>query len=241
MNPTAVEALPLWRACAPDPLAWIGWRESLLTVLHTPVSFLPLAAVFAVALAWRLRFPRPVLLAVGLVTPLVLSSIYRSAATTWLSDWLIAQVPSADTGSSGQPVAVLLGRGPTIPAATTRVATARYRQGKAVVVYVSGDLPATGDLLVRQGIPPERVAGDSCARTTWENATLTATWLRQHHPSAAVLLITDPWQLARATRAFQRQGLQVIPLVAEPLLSPVERNRLALRESAAIALYRQQG
>ena len=27
--------------------------------------------------------------------------------------------------------------------------------------------------------PPERVAGDSCACTTWENATLTSAWLQQ--------------------------------------------------------------
>ena len=35
--------------------------------------------------------------------------------------------------------------------------------------------------------PPERVAGDSCARTTWESATLTSAWLQQHHPAPAVL------------------------------------------------------
>ncbi|MEA5442760.1 hypothetical protein [Cyanobium gracile] len=40
------------------------------------------------------------------------------------------------------------------------------------------------------------MAGDSCARTTWENASLTSTWIREHHSSAnrpAILLITDPW------------------------------------------------
>ena len=34
-----------------------------------------------------------------------------------------------------------------------------------------------------------------------------------------MLLITDPWQLPRASRAFSRQGLQVQPLAAEPQLS----------------------
>ena len=77
------------------------------------------------------------------------------------------------------------------------------------------------------GVAPSRIAGDSCARTTWENATRTAAWLRQHHPGAPVLLITDPWQLPRASRAFARQGLQVQPL--------------ALRETAATLLYRLQG
>ena len=60
-----------------------------------------------------------------------------------------------------------------------------------------------------------------------------AAWLCQHPPGAPVLLITDPWQLPRATRAFVRQGLQVHPLAAEPPLTAPERNRLALRKLAA--------
>ena len=94
------------------------------------------------------------------------------------------------------------------------------------------------------GDSPRRIAGDSCVRTTWENATRTTAWLRQHHPGAslpAVLLITDPWQLPRASRAFARQGLQVHPLAAEPQLSVPRRNRLALREAAATLLYLLQG
>jgi hypothetical protein len=35
-----------------------------------------------------------------------------------------------------------------------------------------------------------------------------------------VLLITDPWQLPRATRAFAQQHLPVTPLAAEPQLPP---------------------
>jgi hypothetical protein len=41
----------------------------------------------------------------------------------------------------------------------------------------------------------------------------------------AILLITDPWQL---------------PLVAEPPLTALDRNRLALHETAATVLYRLQ-
>jgi uncharacterized SAM-binding protein YcdF (DUF218 family) len=138
-------------------------------------------------------------------------------------------------------VVVLVGRGPAIAAATTEAAADRLRRGQALAAYVSGDERATADRLVALGINPARVAGDSCARTTWENATVTADWLRQHHPGAPVLLITDPWQLPRAAHAFQLQGLQVQPLAAVPSLGPAERNRLALRETAATLLYRLQG
>ena len=77
------------------------------------------------------------------------------------------------------------------------------------------------------GDSPRRIAGDSCVRTTWENATRTTAWLRQHHPGVPVLLITDPWQLPRASRAFSRQGLQVQPL--------------DLREAPGTVLYWLQG
>jgi uncharacterized SAM-binding protein YcdF (DUF218 family) len=136
---------------------------------------------------------------------------------------------------------VLVGRGPAIAAATTELAAARLRQGLAVAAYVSGDERATAERLLALGVQPARVAGDSCARTTWQNATLSAAWLRQHHPGAPVLLITDPWQLPRATAAFRRQDLEVTSLAADPALDPAERNRLALRETAATLLYRLQG
>ncbi len=99
-------------------------------------------------------------------------------------------------------------------------------------VYVSGDRRSTAQRGVDAGGPAERVAGDSCARTTWENATRTNTWLQAHHPGAPVLLLTDPWQLPRATHAFARQGLSVLPLAVSPRLSSRERNCLALRETS---------
>ena len=89
-----------------------------------------------------------------------------------------------------------------------------------MAAYVSGDARSTAERLVQLVIA----------------ATLTAAWLGQHHPGAPVLLITDPWQLPRASHAFTRQGLQVQPLAAEPQLSAHERNRLVLRESAATVL-----
>ena len=138
-------------------------------------------------------------------------------------------------------MAVLVGRGPEIAAATTAIAAYQLRQGQAASVYVSGDQRATAERLLALGVDPSQLAGDSCARTTWENATITASWLRQHHPGAPVLLITDPWQLPRASRAFARQGLQVHPLAAAPQLPANGRNRLALREAAATLLYRLQG
>ncbi len=230
-----------WRDCPTEPLAWIPLRELLLSVLLTPALLLPLVAVLALLLAWWLRLPRPAALALALLLPLLLSSLYSPASTALLTAWLHTQLPPPAQPASTPPVVVLVGRGPAIASATTSAAAARLREGEASAVYVSGDQRATAERLLQLGVAPSRVAGDACARTTWENATLTSAWLQQHHPGAPVLLITDPWQLPRASRAFQRQGLSVIPLAAEPSLAAAARNRLALREAAGTLLYGLQG
>jgi uncharacterized SAM-binding protein YcdF (DUF218 family) len=230
-----------WQACPPSPLAWFELRQPLLNLLLTPGLLLPLVGAFALLLAWWWQLPRLALPAVALLAPLALSALYSPLATTLLSGWLMAQLPPSPPAAEARPVAVLVGRGSAIAAATTEAAAAQLRQGQAVAAYVSGDEKSTAERLLALGVAPSLVAGDSCARTTWENATHTATWLRQHHPGAPVLLITDPWQLYRATAAFRHQDLQVIPLAAAPVLGPTERNRLALRETAATLLYRLQG
>ena len=238
--PSTTASLIHWQVCPPSsPQAWFDLRDSLLTLLLTPRLLLPLSGGLALLLAWWWRLPRPFLLA--LAVPLTLSVLYSPMATALLSGWLMAQMPPSVGVAKTRPVAVLVGRGPTIAAATTHAAADRLLQGQVAAVYVSGDERATAERLLSLGVKPELVAGDACARTTWENATLTAAWLRKNHPGAPVLLITDPWQLPRAAHAFTHQGLQVYPLAAEPSLRATERNRLALRETAATMLYRAQG
>ena len=230
-----------WTACPPAPLAWFSLRDALFSLLRTPALLVPLLGLLAPALAWRLQLPRRALLALALLVPLAFAAIYTPLATALLTSWLHTQLPSSPAPTTALPVVVIVGRDPPIATATTQAAATRLLQAKAVAVYVSGDARSTAERLVQLGVAPSRIAGDSCARTTWENATRTAAWLRQHHPGAPVLLITDPWQLPRATRAFARQGLQVHPLAAEPPLTAPERNRLALLEAAATVLYRLQG
>jgi uncharacterized SAM-binding protein YcdF (DUF218 family) len=222
-------------------MSWFAWREVLLTLLLTPALLLPSAGCVALLLAWCLQLSRKVGLTLVLLAPLILTIFYSSAATALLSGWLLAQLPPAPPAPTALPVAVLVGRGQEVAAASTKVAAERLRQGQAAAIYVSGDGRSTAEQLLTLGVDPALVAGDSCARTTWENAIITAAWLRQHHPGAPVLLITDPWQLARATHAFKHQGLTVQPVVAEPAISASARNRLALRETAATLLYRAQG
>ena len=194
-----------WRTCPPAPLAWIPLRELLLGLVHTPALLLPLAAALGLALAWWLQLSRSGTAALAVLLPLALSAIYSPLATALLSGWLQSQLPAAPSFGPAA-VAVLLGRGDAIAAASTEAAAQRLRQGQAVAAYVSGDARSTAERLVQRGVAPSRIAGDSCARTTWENATLTAAWLGQHHPGAPVLLITDPWQLRPRQPRLLPQG-----------------------------------
>ena len=217
----------------------------MLNVLFTSWLLSLLVGLFITALIFLLplRFAwwGRVLIVISAV--LLVNAIYSPLATQWLSVWLESQIPPAFelAEDAPRPVAVLLGRGEKIGKATTRKAAQLLNHHKVEAVYVSGDRPSTAQRVVKLGAPAERVAGDSCARTTWENATLTTQWLQRNHPEAPVLLITDPWQLPRAARAFGRQGLTVLPLAVAPQVSGRTRNRLALRETAGTILYRLQG
>jgi uncharacterized SAM-binding protein YcdF (DUF218 family) len=251
-----------WTPCPPEPMAWIGLREPILHLITTPALLLPLLAGLVLHLITTPALLLPLLaglvlllsatvglgwawraLVSGLAVAL-LSLLYSPLSTAALSAWLTSQLPAPSPSPTGSALAVLVGRGPEIAAATTTLAANLLNQGRVQQIYVSGDSPATADRLIQLGVPSQRIAGDSCARTTWENATLTSAWIREHITSSSppsILLITDPWQLPRATRAFQRQQLLVIPVAADPGLLAQQRNRLALRETAATLLYALQG
>jgi len=213
----------------------------MLGLVQSPALLLPLVGLVAALMVSLLKIPLLQRLALMLLLPLVVSLIYSPIATQALSTWLQAQLPVTASLSPRPSVVVLVGRGPAIAAATTAVAASELSRHPGAVAYVSGDKRSTAERLQQRGVAPARIAGDSCARTTWENASLTAAWLQEHHPDAPVLLITDPWQLPRAAHAFGRQGLRVQPLAAEPALTAEARNRIALRETAATLLYRLQG
>ena len=134
--------------------------------------------------------------ALALLLPLALSALYSPPATALLSGLLHSQLPAAPS-SAPAAVVVILGRGPAIAAATTRSAAVQLRRDSSLSACVSGDALSTAERLVQLGVAPSRIPGDSCARTTLENASRTAAWLRQHHPgaslSAVLTLTSSPW------------------------------------------------
>lgn len=219
-------------------MVWISTRENFLGILLSPSTFLLLIGIFSSFLCWHLPFTRKSQLVLSLLIPLLISSIYSPAATSLFTYFLENQVPETTPFETNiSPVIVLVGRGPIVAAATTEAAAQLIKQHKARAVYISGDVPQTRELLMQQGVPSGFITLDSSATTTWENASFTSAWLSNHYPGAPVILITDPWQLARAARAFSFQGLSVIGLSAMPEMSERSRNHFALRETLAYILY----
>jgi uncharacterized SAM-binding protein YcdF (DUF218 family) len=219
-------------------VVWISTRENFLGILLSPSTFLLLIGIFSSFLCWHLPFTRKSQLVLSLLIPLLISSIYSPAATSLFTYFLENQVPETTPFETNiSPVIVLVGRGPIVAAATTEAAAQLFNQHKAQAVYISGDVPQTRELLMQQGVPSGFITLDSSATTTWENASFTSAWLSNHYPGAPVILITDPWQLARAARAFSFQGLSVIGLSAMPEMSERSRNHFALRETLAYILY----
>ena len=217
----------VWTSCVPDPLPWFQLRESLLHLLNTPWLLLPAFVLLSLGLTTALRIG---LIRASLITTtlvVLVSGLHSPLATKLLTAWLTAQLPRSDLIRSESaiqaPVVVLVGRGEQIARGTTALASLVVRDQPVVAVYVSGDSPSTDEALIRQGVPSQLVSGDSCARTTCENATRTAAWLRQHHPGAslpAILLITDPGQLPRAARAFAARACRCTPSPPSPHSPP---------------------
>lgn len=232
-----------WSSCPQPPLFWFSIRDSLFHLVVTPGLLLPLLGGLIWIATSALQITRS--LRVSLLGAALLSIFlaYSPLGTHMLSNWLLQQLPEPTTARPS--VAVLVGRGAEIALSTTTVAAGLEHWGPIHTIYVSGDQRSTAERLVALGVPSGKVAGDDCARTTWENATVTTAWLRQLNPGSplpAIILITDPWQLARASLAFRRQGVAVRPLAAPvDRLSAREQNRLAMRETAALILYRLQG
>ena len=174
-----------WSHCPPDPLLWLQLREPVLQLLYQPWLVLPLLGW----ITWRLSSPLPALgrsAAVSLPV-LCVALLYSPLGTAGLT----ACSPDPAPTEHSPAIVVLVGRGPQVAEATTALAAVVVRRGGASAVYVSGDAISTAHVLERKGVASAQIAGDSCARTTWENATRTADWLRHHHLGSPVLLITD--------------------------------------------------
>ncbi len=125
-----------------------------------------------------------------------------------------------------------------------------YRQlgGRPVVVTGgptsrSGGVPlaqAMADRLVAEGVNPADVLVEAHARTTYENAVLTATLLRPRG-GHRVALVTEALHMPRSIRVFEAQGFAVVPVACNYVALRPPEFPMALLPGAGAAHGVQRG
>ena len=107
-------------------------------------------------------------------------------------------------------------------------------------------------LLLREGIPEDRIWVEERSRSTYENALYASAFLRSKG-IRRIALVTEAYHMLRAERSFRKQGLEVVPapvgfrgpvfdlrsLLPSPV--PIQRNAASLHEWLGLAWYRLRG
>ncbi len=210
-------------------IAWLG---------NPPLVIFPLVGLAFLPWILRTKQRRPPVNRTALIllaTYLLLISPPIVQAGTWLlHSWL--------PGDRGQPVdaIVILGRGSQFQAHRVETAVQLWRSQRATQIFASGiyDAPRLVKRLRQQGIPPAQLDGESCSRTTPENAWYTRAALRTPG-KPTILLVTDPPHLPRSFLIFEQAGFQTIPALSPlPGDYPSAENALLLiREYWLMAHY----
>lgn len=199
--------------CVGDRLTdlWVAHAWRLFTTLSRPNLLLPILLTLAIA-------------------PWIVRSLRRLRWASWIS-WLILAVYLLVNTSSfvnlgnrslvyflpndtGEPVdaIVILGRGGELRPQRVEAAVDLWQRDRAPLIFASGrgDGQEIVEALEQQGIPQAAVDGESCSRTTEENAQYTASLLKPQGVHK-ILLITDPPHMLRSLLTFRSFGFRVIP------------------------------
>lgn len=234
-----------WKDCVSHESSYLVIRKIIFFIFFTPIgsslfiTFLFLIVIFATRISLSLGYK----FVINALLVILMNLQFTDLTTSLLNKFLFSNLPIKieNVNNEGESLVVLLGRGQRIAKATTDMAISLYKSGKSNLFYISGDNKNTARLLIKGGIPPKNVYGDSCAKTTWENAEMTSKWIKYNYNKKEVILITDQWQLPRATLSFIKQGVTVQPLSVLPELNSKEKNFLAKRETLGTIMYRILG
>jgi uncharacterized SAM-binding protein YcdF (DUF218 family) len=215
MSPAGFDALMFLdpSLCTGDRLTdlWVAHSWGLFTTLSRPNFLLPALVILAIApwiarplrrLRWASRFSW-LILAVYL---LVNTSVFINVGNRFLVQFL--------PNDTGEPVdaIVILGRGSELRPQRVDAAVELWQRDRAPLIFASGrgDGQEIVQSLGQHGIPQTAVDGESCSRTTEENAQYTALLLKPQGVRK-ILLITDPPHMLRSLLTFRSFGFRVIP------------------------------
>jgi uncharacterized SAM-binding protein YcdF (DUF218 family) len=149
-----------------------------------------------------------------------------------------------DQGQTADAI-VVLGRGPLLNEERSQKAAQFWREQRAPIILATGYHNEAHHLLAlitAQGIPESALLEEPYARTTEENAVLSAQMLRQRQ-AKRLILITDSPHMLRSLLTFRSLGFEVIP---EPIPLPSDLPSIAvsitaLREYVGLMSYASAG
>jgi uncharacterized SAM-binding protein YcdF (DUF218 family) len=215
MSPAGFDALMFLdpSLCDGDRLTdlWVAHSWRIFTTLSRPNFLLPFLCVLAIApwvvrpfrrLRWASRVSWLILTGYLLVNTSVFINLGNRSLVQFLPD---------DTGEPVDAI-VVLGRGGELRPQRVEAALNLWRRDRAPLIFASGrgDGKEIVEALEQQGIPQSAVNGESCSRTTEENAQYTASLLKPQGVQK-ILLITDPPHMLRSLLTFRSFGFRVIP------------------------------
>ncbi|MEO1399910.1 MAG: ElyC/SanA/YdcF family protein [Cyanobacteria bacterium J06635_1] len=140
----------------------------------------------------------------------------------------------------GEPVdaIVVLGRGPKNNGERALVAAQLWDKGRASNIFISGmtDAPVMMKLIREMGVPEDKIRGERCSQSTWENG-LFSEILLSPNKTRRILLVTDEPHMARSAMVFRGFGFEVVPYPTQANFSLGQ----IIRESAGLIAYSTAG
>lgn len=204
---------------------------------------LPLIAIFGITLLIGARPWKTWLLkttaGLAIAYLFLISPVGAAVAVEGLNQFL----PADD----GKPVdaIVILGRGNFLESERSQTAAQFWYRQRAPLILAtgySGEAPRLMQQLRIEGIPLTALLEEPNARTTEENALLSARLLNQRGVQR-IILVTDSPHMLRSLLTFRSLGFEVIP---EPIplpanLSAIDVSQTALREYVGLVVYALSG
>ncbi len=214
----------------------LSWGKKILIII--------LVILACLAFGWVIRHkqfrrwlssPKGILLLFGFTAILPLMLILAEKA-------LVVFLPP-DSGAVANAI-VVLGRGTPFEQQRIHATAELWQAGRSPIIFASGmgDAPRMIKQLGAKGIPQQALNGESCSRTTWENAIFTAAILLPQKKQR-ILLITDAPHMLRSLLVYQALGFTVIPhpLELPPGFSFKATAFLTFREYMGLIAYGFRG
>ena len=236
---------------------------SILIKLANPFLLAMLALGVMLVVRWRRREHRSWWLAFVTGLYLVLYIYCLPATSYYMCGSLEWQLPRVIDRPEGVRAIIVLGGG-IVPSPHEGVATRLadgslwrchkteelYHAGPSCLVFVVGGNPngtrgedvskVMAGVLEQLGVAKGDLVVETTSRNTRENAQAAAELLKADHITKP-LLVTSSLHLARATRLFRQQGIEVIPVGCDYLTDHFEWGRFAFLPSTRAAQSTTEG